>query len=323
MMRTGRAAQPPHPAGARRYRPGRTRWHRLTLAATLLTTTAVAAGCAAPLAVTTATVHMAAARPGPRAGSRAEALAAGSRALAAITLPAGSQRLSSRPLPKPLQGLPFGRGAGYVSLYRVYRMPVPMPAAARYLQAHLAEGLASGGISQASQVDGPTTMLSVISSPRRPLAGIAQLLLYENVVPGPAGSSLLLADALVTWYPPRSAAEYLTAARFRLIHITAVPVQGTPVTVTTAERGFAVALTDALDRLPAMPGGLAYSCPPIVLTYRLVLAPAVRSQPEVVVDANSCQADTVTIGGRTQPSLQDIGNTVYLLAAAFLRESRH
>jgi hypothetical protein len=317
MMRTARAAQPPHAAGAERHRGVRSRWHGLALVVILLTATGVAAGCAAPQAVITA-----AARLWPPGGSRAEALAAGSRALAAIALPAGTRRVSARPLPKPLQQLPFGGGTGYVGPYRAYRMSVPMPAAAQYLQAHLAAGLVSGGISRGSLVNGPTTMLWVTSDLQRPPAGIAELELYEDVVPGPAGSSLLLAQALVTWYPPRSAAEYLTAARFRLVRVTAVPERGASASVTTAERGFAIALAAALDRLPAVPGGLPHSCPPIVLTYRLVLVPAIPSQPAIVVDANGCQADAVTVGGRAQPSLQDTSNTVYRLAAAFLRESR-
>jgi hypothetical protein len=315
MVQGGRAARPPHQAGARRHARVRSRWQGLAPVAIVLCA-AIAAGCTAPQAVTTTAVQS-----GPPAGSRAEALAAGSRALAAVALPAGSRRLSARALPK-LLGRPFGGGTGYVGPYLVYRMPLAMPAAAQYLRAHLAAGLVSGGISRGSMVNGPTTMLSLTSDLQRPPAGIAELQLYENVVPGPAGSSLLLAQALVTWYPPRSAAEYLTAARFRLIRVTAVPLQGASASVTTAERGFAVALADTLDRLPAVPGGLLlHGCPSIVLTYRLVLVPAVRSQPAVVVDANGCQADAMTVGGRTQPSLQDTSNTVSRLAAAFVHES--
>jgi hypothetical protein len=196
-----------------------------------------------------------------------------------------------------------------------------MRTAAQYMRAHLPADLVSGGISEASRVNGPTIMLTVTSELQHPPAGIAQLQLCENVVPGPDGSSLLLADALVTWYPPRSGLEYLTANRFRLIRITAQPIKGAAVTFTSNSRAVAVAFADALNRLPAVPGGLWHSCPPIVINYRLTLVPAVRSQPVVVVDANSCEADAVTVGGRAQPTLEDITNSVFRLAAAVVRQS--
>jgi hypothetical protein len=70
-----------------------------------------------------------------------------------------------------------------------------------------------------------------------------------------------------------------------------------------------------------MPGGLPHSCPPVVSIYRLVLVPATRSQPAVVINANSCEADAVTVDGRAQPWLQDIGNSVYRLTDALVRGS--
>jgi hypothetical protein len=281
-----------------------------------MTVTAVLAGCATQPAAT-AGPH----RTATLGGSRAEALAEGSRMLRAVTLPAGSRRLSGRPLPPALQDLPFSV-RGSVDPYVVYRLPVAMRTAAQYMQAHLPADLVSGGISEASRVNGPTIMLTVTSDLQHPPAGIAQLQLYENLVPGPGGSSLLLADALVTWFPPRSGLEDLTANRFRLIRITAQPIQGAAVTVTSDSRAV-VAFADALNRLPAVPGGLWHSCPPIVINYRLTLVPAVRGQPVVVVDANSCEADAVTVGGRAQPRLEDITNSVYRLAAAVVRQSHH
>jgi hypothetical protein len=220
-----------------------------------------------------------------------------------------------------LHVLPFGAGAGYVSPYVIYRLSVPLRTAGRYLQTHLAAGLVGGELSWSGPIGGPANVLSVTSALQKPPAGIAQVQLYETVVPGPGRSSLLLAQTLVTWYPTRSVAEFLIAARFRLMRITTLPAQGSR--VTTDSRKFIAAVADAVDRLPAVPGGLRHSCPPQISIYRLVLVPAVRSQPAVVIDANNCQADAVTVGGRAQPALQDIGNSVYRLTAAFGRTSHH
>jgi hypothetical protein len=257
----------------------------------------------------------AAATRAPQPGDRAEALALGNRVLDAITLPMGSRRYDGLPLPAPLRGLTFSF-TGTVDPYVAYRLPVAMPKAARYLEAHLPANLGNGATGQTSRIHGPTTMMTVTSDLQQPPAGIAQVQLYENVVPGPHGTSLLLAEALVTWYPPRSAAEQLTAARFAAIRITQDPAH---LPVTTNARDFMDAAVGILDRLPAMPGGPPHFCPTVETTYQLVLVPAQPSQPDVVVHVDGCEADTVTVGGRPQPTLQDIGDAVYRLTAAFLR----
>ncbi len=60
-------------------------------------------------------------------------------------------------------------------------------------------------------------------APRSLPAGLYQATLATVIAGRPAGGSYLRADAQVAWYPPRSAAEYVTASQYRSVTVTRPP----------------------------------------------------------------------------------------------------
>jgi hypothetical protein len=296
------------------------RWPRCRSGAALLAValTAALAACAGPEATAnqTAATHVTARRSaqlGPPPGSRALALASASRLLGSLRLPAGSRRMPPRPVPPGLgqPGLGFGGPGNFLDVHRLYRVPTTVARAVAFLQAHVPPGAVSSGGSGGSSADGVTST-AIAESGREVPAGIDQIHLVETLVAGPGGLSLLRADAQVLWYPPRSAAEYLVAARFRSVRITVTPgicfAAGCGVTGTSVAGGQRVIrpLAAALDWMHATPP-LYYPCPGGAANYQLLFAPAVPEQPAVVVESGNCGADPVSVGGRPQPELADTG----------------
>jgi hypothetical protein len=240
---------------------------------------------------------------GPPAGRRAEAVAAVARLLGSLIFPAGTRRLPGRPIPVSLRssgqlaaGVPL-----WVDRHRLYRLAMTPEAAADYVSAHRpASTIVVDSGQYFSRVGGIVLTLTV--QPRRMPAGVYGAELTENIAPGPRGSALLLADAQATWYPPRSAAEYLNASRFRSVRVTASGLHGARTTVWPRPTVRAVvALLDGLHAAPTV----YISCPAPMVTYRLTFVPAVPRQPEVVVLADGCLEVSLSVAGREQPALWD------------------
>jgi len=115
-------------------------------------------------------------------------------------------------------------------------------------------------------------------------------------------------DAEVSWEPPKPAGERIPAAA-KVVTITPIagskplPAADRPVTVTDPAKVAKIAA--AVDGLPLFPPGV-FSCPAdfghsVLLTFR-----GTRSGPalaEVTSQAGGCGAVTVTIKGRTMPTL--------------------
>jgi hypothetical protein len=255
---------------------------------------------------------------GPPAGRRAEAVAAVARLLGSLTFPDGTRRLPGRPIPvslrqsgQPAAGLPV-----WVGRHRLYRLAMTPAAAAAYFSAHRPAGTIVEDTGK-YRSPGGVTLLTLSMEPRRMPAGVYGAELTENIAPGPRGSALLLADAAAMWYPPRSAAEYLNAARFRSVRVTASGLHGARTTVWP--RPTVRAVVALLDGLHAAPPVLI-SCPGPIATYRLAFLPAVPAQPPVVVTADGCLEVSVAVGGREQPALWD-GNKLMGLAAKLFRSA--
>jgi hypothetical protein len=253
---------------------------------------------------------------GPPAGRRAEAVAAVARLLGSLTFPDGTRRLPGRPIPVSLRssGQPAAGVPAWVDRHRLYRLAMTPAAAAAYVSAHRPAGTIVVDSGQYFSRGG-VTVLTLSVAPHRMPAGVYGAELTENIAPGPRGSALLLADAGATWYPPRSAAEYLNAARFRSVRITASGLHGARTTVWPRPTVRAVvALLDGLHAAPPV----YISCPAPNVTYRLAFVPAVPSQPEAVVIADGCLEVSVSVAGREQPALWD-DNKVMSWAARLLR----
>jgi hypothetical protein len=278
--------------------------------------TAALAACGGPEATakqTAATrVTSRRAQLGPLPGSRALAAASAWRLLDSLGLPAGSRRMPVRPVPPGLDqpGVGFFGPGIVVDVYRLYRLPMTVADAIAFLQAHVPAGtVSSGGTGAASGSGVSETAIAVFQ--RHVPAGIDEIGLVETLVAGPGGSALLRADAQVLWYPPRSAAEYLVAARFRSVRIIVrsvlVMVGGNTGTAdVTGGQRLIRPLVAVLDSMHATPPP-DYPCASGSQYYTLLFAPAVPQQRAVVVESGSCGVDLVSVGGRPQPELSDTG----------------
>jgi hypothetical protein len=230
-----------------------------------------------------------------------------------LRLPTGARRLPHTPVPSSLAASAYRPADVTPSLdqYQLFALTQPMAAAATFLAAHVPPGLSPGGTASGS---GPFQAVSYLT---RPLpAGIAGAELVLTVVPATSGGSLLRADAQVTWYPPRTAAEYIDPSRFHVLTI-AVWIGGRrPHTVhkVVTSQAFIARLAEALDRMQAAPSAVV-SCPAIWADYQLAFSVSRQSRPVVVVSANQdgCGGAGITVNGRTQPALQDHGTVAALV----------
>ncbi len=246
-------------------------------------------------------------RGGPPWTDRAGALVVARTVLSHLVLPSGARALAQRPLPPGLhQPGSSMSGTYYLDRYRLYRMPMTMDAAAAFLRAHPPAGLTLQATGTSSDRSGITER-QLMFGPKHGPSGIATLSLVETIVPGPRGHALMRADAEVAWFPRRPAAEHLTGADYRSVRLVA-EVYGTRLrTVARTFTSPAVIgrLTRLLNSLPASPGELTH-CPMIFVSVRAIFTPAAGHQG-AVVGTSGCTADSITVGGRQQPALYDLG----------------
>jgi hypothetical protein len=120
---------------------------------------------------------------------------------------------------------------------------------------------------------------------------------------GPGRASLAQVEQPVIRYPPRSAAEYLVAARFRSVRITALPSSAA---VTSTSPGLIRQVVHLVNTAQAT-AQLPFSCPLITELYSIVITPAAAGQPKVDLDLSGCGTVRVQVGGHAQPTLYDNG----------------
>jgi hypothetical protein len=273
----------------------------------VLALTAMLAGCGTAASRPAAqTAGLAAATRAP-VGSRAAALALARQMLSRLVVPAGSQGAHPLPVPRPLS-LPYAAdGLPYtVELHRFVLVPEPAAAAYSFLLAHVPAGMswASNGLAQGTT--NTVTVLSVAYRPRALAAGLTNAELDTNAMPSAGGDTLIRVGASVTWFPPRSAAEQLTAASFRSVIATAsefIPQRRT-VTRTFASPAVIGRLVALVNSLPATPypDVADLSCAADATVYRLEFIPG------VVIYAGGCGgSDAITVNGKEQPRLWDLG----------------
>jgi hypothetical protein len=253
----------------------------------------------------------------PPAGSRAEAAALARLMLSRLRLPPGAARLPEKPVPPSLTSAAYGPADVTPSLdqYQLFALAQPMTSAAAFLAAHVPAGLDEFGTGQESNSGGVTEM-DVSYQPKQVPAGIAGAQLVLTVVPASSSESLLRADAQVTWYPPRTAAEYIDPARYHVLSIT-VSIWGRhPHTVhkVVTSQAFIARLATALNRMRAEPLGTV-ACPAIWAEYQLAFSVSRHGHPAVMVSANEtgCGGAGITVNGRQQPPLDDPGTVAALV----------
>ena len=274
---------------------------------TVLALTAMLAGCgtgaARPTAQTTGTA-LATRAP---AGSRAAALTLARQLLSRLVVSAGSQPVQPSPVPQPVSVSSAGDSSPYtVDLHRFVMVREVAATVHSFLLGHVPAGMAWYGSGLAPGTTNTVTVLWVAYHPRSVAAGLTNAQLGTAALPSAGGDTLIRADASVSWFPPRSAAEQLNAASFRSVTVTATEAILRPRTVTrtftsAAIIGRLVALADSLPATPD-PDVAAMKCldPPIV--YRLEFTPG------VVVSPGGCgDSDAITVDGKEQPRLWDQG----------------
>jgi hypothetical protein len=270
----------------------------LALAATL-------AGCgttaARPTPITTGT----ALATRPPTGSRAAALTLAGQLLSRLVVPAGSRAAQPSPVPRPLSLSSAGELSPYtVDLHRFILVHDPPGTVHSFLLGHVPAGMEWYGSGLAPGTTNTITVQWVGYRPRSAAAGLTQAELSTATLPAAGGDTLIRADASVSWFPPRSAAEHLDAASFRSVTVTATEVIPQPRTVTRtftspAVIGRLVALANSLPATPD-PDVAAMSCLAIATAYRLEFTPG------VVIDPGGCGgSDAVTVNGKEQPWLWD------------------
>jgi hypothetical protein len=259
------------------------------------------------------------ARPGPPAGSHAEAAALARLMLSRLRLPPGARRLPPAPGP-PLVRRPdlWAGAAASLDLHQLFALRQPMDAVAAVVVAHAPAGMtwhSTGGLLGPADRLRPVDVTSseVGYMARSVPAGVYAAQLVLTLAQTRSGGSVVRADAQVIWFPPRTAAEYIGPGRYHVLAITVTVAgarQHTVRKVVTSQAAI-TRLAEALNRSPVQPVLIA-NCPMIFADYRLAFAVSRLSRPAVVVSAtrNPCEGAQIRAGGRMQPPLEDEGTVV-------------
>jgi hypothetical protein len=284
----------------------------------VLALTAVLAGCGTAASTSTSTSASRPAAPGaasagPAAatrapvGSRAAALALARQMLSQLVVPAGSQAAHPSPVPQPLSVSSAGGVSPYtVDLHRFVLVREPVATVRSFLLAHVPAGMSWAGDGLAPGTTNTITVQWVGYQPRSVASGLTSARLGTAAMPSAGGETLIRADASVSWFPPRSAAELLRAASFRSVTVSADEVIPESRTVTRTFTspvviGRLVALVNSLPATP-YPDVAGMSCLAVATVYRLEFTPG------VMVYVGGCGgSDAITVDGKQQPRLWEQG----------------
>jgi hypothetical protein len=282
------------------------KWVGLLAPLALLATCGTGASQPAAQTTGTAATQAPAASQAP-VGSRGEALILARYMLSILVVPPGSQDVYPSPLPGPLSVSSAGGGLpNTVDLDRFVLVHGPAANAQSFLRAHVPTGMTWAGTGLAPGTTNTVTVLWVSYSPIAAVPGLANAQLGTAAMPVAGGNTLIRADASVSWFPPRSAAEQLNAADFRSVTITATENYPRQRTVTRTFTSAAVVgrLVAVIDLLPATPyqDVAAMSCAAVGTGYRLEFG------PDMVVYWDGCgSSDAIYVNGKQQPRLWDHG----------------
>jgi Domain of unknown function (DUF1707) len=241
-------------------------------------------------------------------GSRSMALELARRMLSRLVVPAGSQAAYPSPVPQPLNVSSSATDTPWhtVDLRRFVLVREPVASVRSFLLAHVPARMRWAGDGLGQGTSNTVTVQWVAYSPRSLPSGLVGAELGTAAMPLADGDTLIRADASVTWFPPRSAAEQLNATSFRSVTVAVSETFPRSRTVTRtftspAVVGWLVALLDSLPATPD-PDVAALSCLGGGPVYRLGFTPG------VVVYPGGCGASAeVTVNGKQQPALWDPG----------------
>jgi hypothetical protein len=254
---------------------------------------------------------------GPAGGTARQARVYAQTVLSYVHLPAGATRIAASQAHGRVLDTGLATAANVVEVSRYFRTPLAIAKMSRWALSHwpahmrLLWHTVSGAVHTVNATARdplPSTrpdVLEVGYSARSIPASIADAEAGMVVAAAVGGGSLVHAFAYVTWFPRRSGAEFVEAARYRSVTIQAPAGGGAsrPVIKTSHSavliRKFA-AIVDSLKAAPDQgpnPGGLVCQ-----RGYQLTFGPAARTTPGIVVRP-VCATAEVVVGGRAQPAL--------------------
>lgn len=275
----------------------------------------VLGGCAA--VATPSVAPAVSARPtgsGPPAGTRAQAQALAQWLMSQVSVPPGTRSAHPAQVPQSI-GNPFVPADASAVAGQVYLASQGMDSVNAFMRAHMPDGMRPYGTGRetgrggvlAEDVDWVASALP---------AGIYSAQEDVLIAPQSGGTALMGVYASVTWIPARPAAEHIDPGRYQRVVVAAAQFgQG----IHRVKRSFGPAvvarLAGYLNGLSAAPD-LTMNCPAIMVTYQLTFTgPGV---PVVVVSADGCLSDGITVGGKAQPGLDDPSNQLAATAGQLL-----
>jgi hypothetical protein len=225
------------------------------------------------------------------------------RMLASLVLPPGARRIAARQQPPRAEVI---GSDSLVDLHRFFSIPMPMLAAATFVNRHTPAGFRPNGpdLGTTSSQNGAIYQFVSFYLRSAPVGIAGETMLLVTLSDGPHGSTLARADAEVVWYPPRTAAEYLRPGAIRSARITA--------SLNNPRRHVVKVITSrhAIARLAALLNGMraagngSMSCPTFSAEYHVTFTGR-GGQPRVAVDPTGCATDDVLVNGIAQPPLWD------------------
>jgi hypothetical protein len=259
---------------------------------------------------------------GPQAGSRAEAEAFARLLLQRLAFPPGAQPAHLSDLPLVLKDPWAGSGEsappGSVDLGQLDAVNLGSAATEGFLLRHSPSGAGPAGT---GQENGPRGVIArylyfhLSSLPR----GINDAEITILLVPQGAAATLIGAYVHVTWYPSRTAAEYLNTADFGSVSVRAIFLNPSPHKITRTFKSPADIgkLAGLLNGLPAAPNA-AISCPSDNVSYQITFTARTVDKADVVVTTDGCYEATITSNGIPQPALLDTRNVLPATAGRML-----
>jgi hypothetical protein len=255
----------------------------------------------------------------PPSGSRTEALHLADSLVAHVALPPGSARLSG-PVPPVFHryGPPSASIPDLAVASALWTAPEPMDRVSVLTSARPPAGtriVARERDAVPGQPPAEVVDYALTAAP----PGIADGRVRVLIAPGRYGGSLVLAVALVPWYPPRSPAEYVPLG-MRTVTVSVTIAGSRPRVVARTFTSLAVVsrLAGLLNAMPATPFWGPRSCVVGWASYGVAFAAGPGSPPGLIAGTRACGSIAVTAGGMAQPPLDDQTAALSRAAASLL-----
>jgi hypothetical protein len=243
---------------------------------------------------------------GQPSGTPRQRAAADARAiLGEFAPPPGAVRLAGRPaLPGgwgryPVMGLNSTAQADAVGYWRARGAATALLA---WEKAHI-----SRSFSRQDVIIGPPSWNTVYSLPAVP--GVLPVReMNVQVFDAGGGAVVIMADAMVSWQPPRPASEVVPASVTVVTIATAGPWPGNPAPVTITSPPVVRRLAALVNGLPVSTAGQGVPCP-MAIGFTLTFRAAAGGPPVAVADGPAeCGAVHLTLNGKGEPDLQPPGS---------------